>query len=390
MSVDTSENSSISFDRAEQPAMSSGQRSMHAAAENSFPLCMCYYSESGGCQRYAVVNQKFCLFCLDEETNWACACTCAGCPKSHETAVASKVASVVALAKVSSDFPTGATSDEVPRSKLKERPSVCQVPDAAAASSQSEKALPDSDEEPMFVVEAYFGPETKVYCEVQRNFDRVNEMRAAKAQIAAALVGTVPAAFAGARAEQPGIAEVRVAHPGVVDVLAEQPDERWKSRADKQVQCGRCDRCGIMIAIADVGLCSNCFYETDASFKCDVCGYHEKDLDGLYHRPGSKLCYGCFDSSDNGHRRDTMKEIEREIAVRLAWYRNHMAKTDQATPSALHAASTHCHEVELELLERKLEVLKREVEQSLVTFAPTKLSQPHIQVSRLLSGSVFA
>ena len=96
-------------------------------------------------------------------------------------------------------------------------------PDAAAASSQSEKALPDSDEEPMFVVEAYFG------------LDRVIEMRAAKAQIAAALVGTVPAAFAGARAEQPGIAEVRVAHPGVVDVLAEQPDERWKSRADKQV-----------------------------------------------------------------------------------------------------------------------------------------------------------
>lgn len=191
MSVDTSENSSISFDRAEQPAMSSGQRSMHAAAGNSFPLCMCYYPESGGCQRYAVVNQKFCLFCLDEETNWACACTCAGCPKSHETAVASKVASVVALAKVSSDFPTGATSDEVPRSKLKERPSVCQVPDAAAASSQSEKALPDSDEEPMFVVEA------------------------AEAQIAAALVSTVPAAFAGARAEQPGIAEVRVAHPGV-------------------------------------------------------------------------------------------------------------------------------------------------------------------------------
>ena len=335
MSDDTSENSSISFDRAEQPAMSSGQRSMHASAENSFPLCMCYYPESGGCQRYAVVNQKFCLFCLDEETNWACACTCAGCPKSHETAVASKVASVVALAKVSSDFTTGATSDEVPRSKLKERPSVFQVPDAA---------------------------------------------------VAAALVGTVPAAFAGARAEQPGIAEVRVAHPGVVDVLVEQPDERWKSNADKQVQCGRCDRCGIMIATADVSLCGNCFYETDASFKCDVCGYHEKDLDGKNHRPGSKLCYGCFDSSDNGHRRDTMKEIERKIAVRLAWYRNHMAKTDQATPSALDAASTHCHEVELELHERKLQVLKREVEQSLVTFAPTKLSHPHIKVSRRLSG----
>jgi hypothetical protein len=296
---------------------------------------MCYYPESGGCQRYAVVNQKFCLFCLDEETNWACACTCAGCPKSHETAVASKVASVVALAKVSSDFTTGATSDEVPRSKLKERPSVFQVPDAA---------------------------------------------------VAAALVGTVPAAFAGARAEQPGIAEVRVAHPGVVDVLVEQPDERWKSNADKQVQCGRCDRCGIMIATADVSLCGNCFYETDASFKCDVCGYHEKDLDGKNHRPGSKWCYGCFDSSDNGHRRDTMKEIERKIAVRLAWYRNHMAKTDQAMPSALDAASTHCHEVELELLERKLEVLKREVEQSLVTFAPTKLSHPHIKVSRRLSG----
>ena len=85
-----------------------------------------------------------------------------------------------------------------------------------------------------------------------------------------------------------------------------------------------------------------------------------------------------------------MKELEREIAVRLTWYRNRMAKTDQATPSALVAASTHCHEVELELLERKLEVLKREVEQSLVTFAPTRLSQPHIKVSRRLSGSVFA
>ena len=95
--------------------------------------------------------------------------------------------------------------------------------------------MPDSDEEPMFDVEAYFGTETKVYREVQRNLDRVIEMRAAKAQIAAALGGTVPAAFAGARAEQPGIAEVRVAHPGVVDVLAEQPGERWKSRADKQV-----------------------------------------------------------------------------------------------------------------------------------------------------------
>ena len=306
MSVDTSENSSISFDRAEQPAMSSGQRSMHAAAENSFSLCMCSYSESGGCQRYAVVNQKFCLYCIEEETNWACACTCAGCPKLHEAAVASKVASVVALAKVSSDFPTGATSDEVPSSKLKESPSVCQVPDAEAA----------------------------------------------EAQIEAALAGTVPAAFVGARAEQPGIAEVRVPHPGVADVLAEQPDERWKNRAHKQVQCGRCDRCGIMIAIDDVSLCGNCFYETDASFKCDGCGDHEKDVDGIYHRPGSKLCYGCFDYSDNAHRRDTMKEIEREIAVRLAWYRNHMAKTDQATPSALDAASTHCHEVELELLER--------------------------------------
>jgi hypothetical protein len=91
MSVDTSENSSTSFDRAEQPAMSSGQRSMHAAAENSFPLCMCSYSESGGCLRYAVVNQKFCLLCLEEETNWACACECAGCPTSHEAAVATKV-----------------------------------------------------------------------------------------------------------------------------------------------------------------------------------------------------------------------------------------------------------------------------------------------------------
>ena len=129
-----------------------------------------------------------------------------------------------------------------------------------------------------------------------------------------------------------------------------------------------------MISIADVSLCGNCFYETDASFQCDVCGCHEKDFDGLYHRPGSKLCFECFDSSDNGLRRDTMKEIEREIAVRLAWCRYHMANTDQATPSALDAASTHCHEVELELLERKLEVLKREVEQSLATFAPTKLS----------------
>ena len=143
-----------------------------------------------------------------------------------------------------------------------------------------------------------------------------------------------PAAVAGARAEQPGIAEVRVAQPGVADVLAEQPDERWKSRADKQVQCGRCDRCRVMIAIAGVSLCGNCFYETDASFKCDLCGFHEKDLGGLDHRSGRKLCRPCFDYSDNADRRDNMEQIEREIALQkdhLAWQKNR----NQAMPTAL-------------------------------------------------------
>ena len=67
------------------------QRSMARAPENSFPMCMCYYPESGGCHRYAVVNQKYCVYCLGEETNWACRCKCVGCPTSHEAAVATKV-----------------------------------------------------------------------------------------------------------------------------------------------------------------------------------------------------------------------------------------------------------------------------------------------------------
>ena len=78
-----------------------------------------------------------------------------------------------------------------------------------------------------------------------------------------------------------------------------------------------------------------------------------------------------------------MEAIEREIALHrehLAWHRNH----NQATPTALGAAATHCQEVQLELLERKREALSREVEQSLLTFAPTKLSHPHINVSRPL------
>ena len=143
----------------------------------------------------------------------------------------------------------------------------------------------------------------------------------------------------------------------------------------------------MMIAIADVSLCGNCFYETDESFKCDLCGYHEKDPGGLYHRSGSTLCYECFDCSDNADRRDNMRAIEREIALHrdhLAWHRNHMAKTDQATPTALGAAATHYQEVQLKLFERKLEALHREVEQSLLNFAPTKLSHPHINVSRPL------
>ncbi len=88
----------------------------------------------------------------------------------------------------------------------------------------------------------------------------------------------------------------------------------------------------MMNAIADVSLCGNCFHETDESFKCDLCGYHEKDLDGLYHRSGSKLRCERFDYSDNADRRDNMMAIEREIALHrkhLAWHRNRMAETDQ-------------------------------------------------------------
>ena len=70
-----------------------------------------------------------------------------------------------------------------------------------------------------------------------------------------------------------------------------------------------------------------------------------------------------------------MEAIEREIVLQrdhLAWYRNRMAETGQATPTALRAAAIHRHEVELELLERKLEALNREVEQSFLSFAPSK------------------
>ena len=217
----------LPYGRAEQPAMFASQRTVALAPENSYPMCICYYPESGGCQRYAVVNEKYCVYCLDEESNWTCRCKCTGCPTSLQAAVATKVASPN----------TGADADA----------------DAVASSDSPVETA-------------------------------------------------APAAFAGARAEQPGIAEVRVAQLGVAAVLVEQPDERWKSRADKQVQCGRCDRCRIMIAIADVSLCGNCFYETDASFKCDRCGFHEKDFGGLDHRSGRKLCRPCF---------DIMEQIER-------------------------------------------------------------------------------
>jgi hypothetical protein len=64
-------------------ALTSAASSSSVAAENSFPRCMCYYPESGGCHRYAVVNQQYCVYCLDEETNWACRCECVGCPTSR-------------------------------------------------------------------------------------------------------------------------------------------------------------------------------------------------------------------------------------------------------------------------------------------------------------------
>ena len=120
--------------------MFASQRTMALAPENNYPMCTCFYPESGGCQRYAVVNEKYCVYCLDEESNWTCRCKCAGCPASHEAAVATKVASPNADADADAD---------------------------AVASSDSP-------------VET-----------------------------------AAPAALAGARAEQPGIAEVRVAHPGV-------------------------------------------------------------------------------------------------------------------------------------------------------------------------------
>ena len=52
-----------------------------------------------------------------------------------------------------------------------------------------------------------------------------------------------------------------------VSNAAPAPDERWKRRADQGGQCCRCERCGIMITIADVSLSGNCFYETDESFR---------------------------------------------------------------------------------------------------------------------------
>ena len=80
---------------------------------------------------------------------------------------------------------------------------------------------------------------------------------------------------------------------------------------------------------------------------------------------------GLLDFSDNADRRNNMKEIKREIALKkddLARQQNH----NQTKPTALGAASIHCLEVELELLETKLEALNREVEQSFLSFAPSK------------------
>ena len=61
----------------------------------------------------------------------------------------------------------------------------------------------------------------------------------------------------------------------------------------------RCVRCDMMIAITDGSLCTNCFYATNESFKCDCCGYHETEVGGLDRRSGSKLFNECFDYFHN-------------------------------------------------------------------------------------------
>jgi len=113
MSGETFENCSNPFGRAEQPPMFASQRTIALAPENSYPMCICYYPESGGCQRYAVVNEKYCVYCLDEKTNWACRCTCVGCPTSHEAAVATKVASPNADADADADADAASDADAV-------------------------------------------------------------------------------------------------------------------------------------------------------------------------------------------------------------------------------------------------------------------------------------
>ena len=50
---------------------------------------------------------------------------------------------------------------------------------------------------------------------------------------------------------------------------AAEPDEA-ACAASSVPDSERCDRCGMMNAIADVSLSGNCFYETDESFKCDL------------------------------------------------------------------------------------------------------------------------
>ena len=83
---------------------------MARAPENSFPMCMCCYLESGGCHRYAVFNQKYCVYCLGEETNWVCRCKCGGCPTSHEAAVAT-MADVLPCADADADADADAAAD---------------------------------------------------------------------------------------------------------------------------------------------------------------------------------------------------------------------------------------------------------------------------------------
>ena len=75
-----------------------------------------------------------------------------------------------------------------------------------------------------------------------------------------------------------------------------------------------CRRCGGVSVTDVINLCLQCFYETDRSFHCNGCGFHEIIVEGLYHFANNQMCDECSIEYITSYREDDIAEVVREIS----------------------------------------------------------------------------